>query len=419
MTILSSPLQRYQNLTATGKVSFDEAQQQALIALHQLHQQLLSPNNPAQKERQKEGQKEGEEDQVESQVPSQEQALGLYLWGKVGRGKTFLMDSFVESFPKDVCLRQHFHHFMQDVHRQLTALSGCENPLRQIAKKFKERHQILCFDEFFVNDIGDAMLLGRLMMFLFEENMIVVATSNCEPNELYKDGLQRDNFLPAIKSIYKHMKVVELAGKKDHRERTLHKMQNYFLINDNSSDQAASAINKILINDVFKRYNLSVSASLKTPNEANVLDVLGREINYIAINNKTVVFDFNELCLGPRSHFDYIELAKQFKTIILLNVPVLGGEMTERIKARGTEDGSVGSGNTGERQVMLAPMDDGARRFIALIDEVYDQQVTFYLTCHVPLTKLYTHGSLAFQFERARSRLIEMGSEEYMNKVHK
>jgi cell division protein ZapE len=192
------------------------------------------------------------------------------------------------------------------------------------------------------------------------------------------------------------MQIVELAGNKDHRERTLHTLQNYFVINDGFKEPS-------FIPD-------------KNP---GVLEVLGRDINYLAISclsikNKTIVFDFKDLCLGPRSHFDYIELAKQFNTIFLTNVPVLGGQMFERIKARGTEDGSIGSGDTGERQVKLAPMDDGARRFIALIDELYDQKVALFLTCHVPLEKLYTEGSLAFQFERARSRLIEMGSEEYM-----
>ena len=359
-----SPQQHYQNLTAKELVSFDEAQQQALMALEQLHQQLILNRSPV---------------------------LGLYLWGKVGRGKTFLMDSFVQSFAEGFCLRQHFHHFMQDVHSQLAKLSGRKDPLKEIAKQLKARHEILCFDEFFVNDIGDAMLLGRLIMFLFEQGVVVVATSNCEPNELYKDGLQRANFLPAINAIYKHMQVVELTGNKDHRERTLHSLQNYFLINGESKQS-------LIIPD-------------KKP---GVIDILGREINYLAIKNKTIVFEFENLCLGPRSHFDYIEIAKQFNTVYLLNVPALGGATYEHIKARGTEDGSVGSGVTGEREVMLAPMDDGARRFIALIDELYDQQVALYLTCDVPLEKLYTQGSLAFQFERARSRLIEMGSEEYM-----
>ena len=374
-TLLSTrltPLQKYQSLTASGQVSFDEAQQQALMALQQLYEQQLH-----------------------------EKALssGLYLWGKVGRGKTFLMDSFVESFDEGMCKRQHFHHFMRDVHKQLTQLSGCEDPLKEIAKQLSSQHRILCFDEFFVSDIGDAMLLGRLFMFLFEQGMVVVATSNCAPDELYKDGLQRANFLPAIKAIHQNMNIVELTGAKDHRERQLHILQNYFLINEDYKEP-----------------------SIIPKRNPGVIEILGRDITHLAINvldknNKTIVFDFENLCLGPRSHFDYIEIAKQFNTVYLLNVPALGGAMHEQIKARGTEDGSVGSGDTGEREVMLAPMDDGARRFIALIDELYDQQVALYLTCPVPLEKLYTQGSLAFQFERARSRLIEMGGEEYMSRT--
>jgi cell division protein ZapE len=285
---------------------------------------------------------------------------------------------------------------------------------------------VLCFDEFFVNDIGDAMLLGRLIMYLFEQNMVVVATSNCAPNDLYKDGLQRSNFLPAINAINQHMHIVELTGIKDHRERQLHTLQNYFVVN---KIDAASNDNHIkstrLLADIFDQYSLPteltvtltkqhIQGALKT---SGTLEVLGRDIHYLAIKNKTIVFEFSDLCLGPRSHFDYIELAKQFDTVFLMNVPVLGGETYERIKARGTEDGSVGSGKTGEREVLLAPMDDGARRFIALIDELYDQQVNVFLTSQVPLKQLYTHGSLDFQFERARSRLIEMGSEEYMNRT--
>lgn len=373
MTLTSSkrlsPMQKYQQLAATGVLCFDQSQQQALQALQQLHEQILSANKVAPKAA----------------------SSGLYLWGKVGRGKTLLMDIFVESLDNNICLRQHFHHFMRDVHHQLTRLSGHKDPLKQVAKQLKKQHDILCFDEFFVYDIGDAMLLGRLIMYLFEQGVLVVATSNCAPNELYKDGLQRANFLPAINAIYQNMTVIELAGAKDHRERQLQALQNYFVIGDNFQE-----------------------ISLIPNKQPGFIEVLGREVRYLNKANQTIVFDFEDLCLGPRSHFDYIEIAKQFNTVYLLNVPALGGTMYERIKARGTEDGSVGSGDTGKREVLLAPMDDGARRFIALVDELYDQQVAFYLTCHVPLDELYTGGSLAFQFERARSRLIEMGSKEYM-----
>lgn len=390
MVASMTPMQRYQALTAQKEVVFDDAQQQALMALQQLHQQIILPK------------------QSQAQAGSCE--LGLYLWGKVGRGKTFLMDTFVASLPTGVGLRQHFHHFMQDVHHQLTRLSGKRDPLKHIAKQLRQDYQVLCFDEFFVSDIGDAMLLGRLIMFLFEQGMVVVATSNCEPSALYKDGLQRERFLPAIDSIYKNMQVIELAGIHDHRERQFERLNNYFVINEN---------NELPIKNMLARYHLNVEPSGQKGKASGVLEVLGREIHYLAMNDRAIAFDFSDLCLGPRSHFDYIELAKQFSVIILMKVPALGGDAYERIKARGTEDGSIGSGNIGERQVMLAPMDDGARRFIALVDELYDQQVILYLTSYVPFKELYTHGSLAFQFERASSRLIEMGTEEYINGFEK
>ncbi len=377
------PSVRYQDLIAQQHLSFDEAQTQALMAFDELHDMLSGANDNLT-------------------------GKGIYLWGKVGRGKTFLMDTLVASLPKTVCLRQHFHHFMRDVHKQLSCLAGSPDPLKIIAANLRSQHQVLCFDEFFVNDIGDAMLLGRLMMYLFDEKMIVVTTSNCEPNELYKDGLQRDNFLPAIKAIYEDMQVLQLSGPIDHRlqgstynKSTQNKgsLKNYRILSNNQSSDA-------VINGWYEKLNLE-----QNPGE---IDILGRDIQYQGLFKKHIAFDFSDLCLGPRSHFDYIEIAKRFDVIVLLNVPELGGAVGEHIKARGTEDGSVGSGSTGERQVMLAPMDDGARRFIALIDELYDQRIKLYLSCEVPLNQLYTQGSLDFQFERARSRLIEMGSEEYL-----
>ncbi|MEH6343632.1 MAG: cell division protein ZapE [Bermanella sp.] len=377
-----SPKQLYLQAVANGEVSEDSAQQAALEAINDLHQCIEAANY------------------LPTQGAAQAGGLGLYLWGRVGRGKTYLMDILVASLAPEVCLRQHFHHFMKDVHSKLTELEGQGDPLKHIARELAEQYRVLCFDEFFVNDIGDAMLLGRLMMFLFEENMLVVATSNCEPNELYKDGLQRDSFIPAIKAIEKNMQVLEMSGPKDHRERDLEKAQNYFLTH----------ISQVALTVKMDELGLKQGDE----NQYGILDVLGREIMYLDKHEDSIVFDFNDLCLGPRSHFDYIEIAQRFSTVVLVSVPVLGGYAHEHIKARGTEDGSVGSGKTGERQVLLAPMDDGARRFIALIDELYDQKVKLYLKCDVALEELYTQGSLSFQFERARSRLIEMGTKEYM-----
>ena len=383
MLDVSGPRALYEQAIKNGEVQLDAAQDAAITALDALYACVQRRN-----------------DSVIYEAVIHEDR-GLYLWGKVGRGKTYLMDTLAAALDPEICLRQHFHHFMKDVHTRLTQLSGMADPLQEIARELSEQYQVLCFDEFFVSDIGDAMLLGRLLMYLFDDHMLVVATSNCEPSELYKDGLQRDNFLPAIKAIEAHMQVLHLSGDKDHRERALHKVQNYFL-----QDTASQALLNTRLDELQLKQN--------DPAGFGLLNVLDREIPYLHRHEDRIVFDFNDLCLGPRSHFDYIELAENFHTLVLVNVPVLGGEMHEGIKARGTEDGSVGSGSTGERHVLLAPMDDGARRLIALVDELYDQRVILYLSCAVPLTELYTQGSLSFQFERTRSRLIEMGSQQYM-----
>jgi len=377
-----TPRQLYREAVNSGLVNDDPAQKITLDALQEIYQSLQQTDF--------------------DHDPEPSTSLGLYLWGKVGRGKTFLMDVFVSSMGADQCLRQHFHHFMQDVHTRLTELEGVMDPLQKIAKELAEQYQVLCFDEFFVNDIGDAMLLGRLMMFIFDEGMMVVATSNTEPCELYKDGLQRDSFIPAIKAIEQNLKIINMMGRKDHRQRPLDFEQNYFLLNKNDQKN-------------FERVVRDFALEINDVNRYGILDVLGREIMYLAKGKGSIAFDFQELCMGPRSHFDYIEIAKQFHTVFLSNVPFLGGDAFERIKARGTEDGSVGSGETGQRHVLLAPMDDAARRFIALVDEFYDQKVRLYLSCDVSLDELYTQGSLSFQFERTYSRLIEMASKQYMN----
>lgn len=381
INVTTSPQEQYLQAIAAGQVNDDSAQQGSLDALQTLFLRLQSFHVLA-----------------DSLPPAD---LGLYIWGKVGRGKTFLMDIFVSSMGIDRCLRQHFHHFMQDVHGRLKQLEGVKDPLKQIAKELAQQYEVLCFDEFFVNDIGDAMLLGRLMMFIFDENMPVVATSNTEPNALYKDGLQRDSFIPAIKAIEKNLIIMNMEGEHDHRERSLDVVQNYFLSTDTKD---------LGLKQVAQEHQLN----LQDVNRYGILEILGREILYLDRHEKHIAFDFQELCVGPRSHFDYIEIAKQFHTVFVNNVPILGGDAVERIKARGTEDGSVGSGSTGQRHVLLAPMDDAARRFIALIDELYDQKVCLYIACQVPLDELYTQGSLSFQFERTRSRLIEMASQQYM-----
>jgi cell division protein ZapE len=391
----TSPLHQYQGLVSCKKISFDAAQQGAVELLEQLYLRLHSSTEPL-----------NGENSNESGV-----IKGIYLWGKVGRGKTFLMDLFVSSLPNSVCKRQHFHHFMKDVHKDLNTLSGQSEPLKIIANRFSQQYRVLCFDEFFVSDIGDAMLLGNLLQFMFELNIVVVSTSNCAPDELYRNGLQRDRFLPAIAAIKQYTQILHLNGESDHRLRTLTYAQNYYELA--SSAELQISLHQTLLN----RFGLS-----NKPN--NQIRILGRSINYIAQNsereNSVICFEFSELCQGPRSHFDYVELAKQFTTLLLFNVPPMSGQSYERIKARGTEDNgsniNVSSGATGEREVLLAPMDDAARRFIALVDECYDCNVNLFITAYTPQSELYNSGSLMFEFERTKSRLIEMASVEYRDK---
>ncbi len=391
----NSPATQYQSLIASHQISFDDSQQQAVERLEQLYLQLTAKQSLLKYKK----------------TPIK----GLYLWGKVGRGKTFLMDLFVASLPDSLCKRQHFHHFMQDVHANLKACAGRAEPLRYLAKQFSQQYRVLCFDEFFIADIGDAMLLGNLMQFLFELGVVVVSTSNCAPDELYRNGLQRARFLPAIAAIKQYMDVLQLDGQQDHRRRTLTFKQNYFELPACAEQQAE------LHNTLLNRFGLN-NLALAT-SDAKTLTILGREINCIAqkhhTENQVVGFEFAELCQGPRSHFDYVELANRFDSILLFNVPAMSGQAFETIKARGTEDNgsniNIAAGETGERAVILAPMDDAARRFIALVDECYDRKVQLVITAQVAQHQLYHSGTLTFEFERTKSRLIEMASVEYQS----
>ncbi|MBQ4829452.1 AFG1 family ATPase [Alteromonas sp. MMG017] len=397
----SSPLTKYQALVDSGKLQKDPSQQHAIALLQQLYLSLQQVHENA------------------SHKSTQLQSKGIYLWGKVGRGKTFLMDLLDASLTSSLCKRQHFHHFMQDVHKRLTELSGKSEPLRHIAKQLSKQYKVLCFDEFFVSDIGDAMLLGNLLQYMFELNMVVVCTSNCAPNELYRNGLQRARFLPAIAAIEAHLNILHLDGKQDHRKRALTYIQRYFELPKPLQAQAA------LHQTLLRQFELTFNS---TPSSITVLgrtiDIIARsdaDKNNLGISHKAVCFNFSALCEGPRSHFDYVELAKLYKTILVFNVPPMSGQAYERIKARGTEDNgsniNIASAETGEREVVLAPMDDALRRFIALVDECYDSKTNLVITSYVPQDEIYTSGSLMFEFKRTKSRLVEMASEEFMASV--
>jgi cell division protein ZapE len=323
--------------------------------------------------------------------------MGLYLWGDVGRGKTFLMDLFFESLPLSDKLRMHFYHFMVHIHTEMTAVSGKKNPLDVIAKRLAARCKVLCFDEFFVTDIGDAILIGNLFKALFERGVTVVTTSNIPIERLFMDELHKHRFDPARALLKQHLRECHLDGNQDHRMRHLSFDQTYFYQDETTPER------------VFKE-----CAGTETINP-DTLTVQRRPMDVLAHHVDVVWFRFDQVCGGPRAPQDYIELANRFNTVIISDVEHLGGEVKEWIKARGTEDGSGEVTDTNMRQVRYAKLDDPARRFITLVDEFYDRRVNLYLFSDRPMEALYGGGALDFEFARTLSRLTEMQSKEYLD----
>ncbi|AAN56737.1 AFG1-family ATPase [Shewanella oneidensis MR-1] len=339
---------------------------------------------------------------------------GLYLWGDVGRGKTFLMDLFYDALPQRGKLRLHFHRFMARVHQALKVHAGQRDPLKLIAKNLAKECKVLCFDEFFVSDIGDAMILAGLFETLFAQGVVLVATSNIPIERLYENGLARHRFLPCIALLQAHTQMLHLNGKQDHRLHALSAKP--------SAEALAATSHNIGLTGTLDFDGIFAALTQNSPSiKDGKLRVCQREISVIRATTENQLpsvawFDFNALCDGPRSQLDYIEIASRFKVLMLSNVPRLGGEVKGWIRARGTEDGTGDNqaATTGERQLSYAVNDDPARRFISLIDELYDQDVSLYLSCDVPLTELYQGGALSFEFRRTYSRLIEMSHSAAM-----
>ncbi len=306
----------------------------------------------------------------------EEPVTGLYFWGGVGRGKTYLMDLFYDALPFERKLRVHFHRFMQRVHRELAGLEGHSNPLDTIAAGFAEECRVICFDEFFVSEIGDAMILANLLNGLFRRGVTLVCTSNIEPDGLYWNGLQRARFLPAIDLLNRYTRVLNIDGGVDYRLRTLEQAQLFH-----------SPLGQEAENSLLKSYE---ELALTGGDQGKDLEVNGRLIRARRHADDVVWFDFSELCDGPRSQNDYIELAREFHAVILSGVPVMG-----------------------------ADSDDRARRFINLVDEFYDRCVKLIISAEAPIPELYTGTNLAFEFERTESRLLEMQSHDYLELPHK
>ncbi|MFW5823625.1 MAG: cell division protein ZapE [Marinobacter sp.] len=363
-----TPWERYQHDLEQPDFEWDPAQEDAVKRLQSLYERLVKAESERDRPLRKLALKvlKGREEPVR----------GLYFWGGVGRGKTYLMDTFYESLPFERKMRVHFHRFMQRVHNELKNLKGEKDPLDKVAARFADEARVICFDEFFVSDIGDAMILATLMDGLFSRGVTLVCTSNIEPDGLYKDGLQRARFLPAIDLVKKHTDVVNVDGGVDYRLRTLEQAELYHSPLDEQAD--------ISLRRSFD--SLSMEAGSHSLN----LEVNGRRLQARAHSDDVVWFEFRELCDGPRSQNDYIELAREFQTIIISNVPVLGGDK-----------------------------DDQARRFINMIDEFYDRNVKVIISAEAPITGLYAGGRLGFEFERTESRLLEMQSMEYLGAPHK
>ena len=305
-----------------------------------------------------------------------EPEIGLYLWGGVGRGKTYLVDTFYDCLPFSKKMRVHFHRFMQRVHAELATLEGEKNPLDIVAQRMADEAEVVCFDEFFVTDIGDAMILAGLMEGLFSRGVALVATSNIVPEKLYENGLQRQRFLPAIALVEKYTQVVNVDAGVDYRLRTLEKAELYHYPLGPAADESLQRSFQALAPESTKHWER--------------LEVNGRYLTCRCLAEDVAWFEFTELCDGPRSQNDFIELARVFHAVLLSGVPAMGSEM-----------------------------DDQARRFVNLVDEFYDRNVKLVLTAAVPLLELYSGGRLEFEFQRTVSRLQEMQSHDYLAREHR
>lgn len=295
---------------------------------------------------------------------------GVYMHGGVGRGKSFLMDSFFQSVPLQRKTRLHFHEFMREVHRELAELKGMQNPLDELGRRIAKRFRLICFDEFHVADVTDAMILHRLLVALFANRVSLITTSNFHPDDLYPNGLHRDRILPAIELLKQQLEVISVDNGTDYRRRTLEKVQRYHC----PLGEAAEAA----LTQAFEQL-------AEVRDEPPVLNIEHREITARRKAGGVVWFDFKWLCGGPRSQNDYLEIASRFHTVILANVPQMPPRMASE-----------------------------ARRFTWLVDVLYDRRCKLIMSAEVPPEQLYTEGPLSHEFPRTVSRLNEMQSAEFL-----
>ena len=359
------PQARYAADVESGVLLPDAAQANAIARVERLHRELLErhANVPGLFKR------------LFGFKRSTRPVQGLYLWGSVGRGKTYIIDTFFDGYPSPRKLRIHFHSFMRRVHADLKQLGEAADPLAIIGRRWAERIDLLCLDEFHVGDITDAMMLANLLAALFDNHVTLVATSNEAPQNLYRDGLQRERFLPAIALLQEHLDVVELTGSLDYRLRALEQAEVYYCPHTEET-----------VAELTRRF----VAIAPEPGEAHApIEIEGRLIPTIRHADGVVWFDFATLCGGPRSTGDYIEIALCHHTVFLSDIPLLDKDAS-----------------------------DATRRFINLIDELYDRQVNLVVSAAVEPEQLYTGSRLREPFKRTVSRLREMQSHDYLARPH-
>jgi len=349
----------YNNALAQRGYKPDEAQQRAITRLQQCYDEWVEYK----------GQRSSTFKRLINRpaVPK-----GVYMWGGVGRGKSFLMDSFFSVVPLVRKTRLHFHEFMRDVHRQLDELRGVADPLDEVAKRVAKKYRLICFDEFHISDVADAMIMYNLLKALFDNGVSFIMTSNYDPNLLYPDGLHRDRILPTIALLYEKLDVMNIDAGIDYRGRALEQVEAYYTPLNAQTDKA--------LRDAY-------ASVAETADEDPVIRIEAREIRALRRAGTIIWFDFNTLCGGPRSQNDYLEIASRFHTVILSGVPM-----------------------------MSASMSSEARRFTWLIDVFYDQGVKLLMSAEVEPEELYTTGAMANEFHRTVSRIVEMQSQEYMNR---
>ncbi|MDB4327242.1 cell division protein ZapE [bacterium] len=362
-----TPWQKYQSDLQDPEFLYDAAQENAVKELQRLYDELTHPEKKLTW-RVKLQSKFGKG----MRKPS---IQGVYFWGGVGRGKTYLVDTFFECLPFKRKLRIHFHRFMHRVHQELKSLEGQPDPLKTIGKIFAKETKVICFDEFFVSDITDAMILGTLMEELFGHGIVLVATSNIEPDNLYRNGLQRARFLPAIELINQNTRIVNVDSGVDYRLRTLEQAEIFHYPLDNQANQN------------LHKYFIQLAPELGIDNQN--IKVEGRMIPTLHYADGVVMFEFRDICDGPRSQTDYIELSRLYHTVLIANVEQMG-----------------------------QATDDIARRFIAMVDEFYERNVKLIMSAEVSMEMLYVDGQLNFEFRRCLSRLKEMQSHDYLAAQH-